>query len=109
MARLVEMRGGVAVRRVVAAADLPALVTHPQVHPPAADLEALLAALDRLLRLEGFDGVQMSGLSRGHAPRLRPRSNPESAQEQQRGLGEAAALRQQAELGGRVVEVEEAA
>src|SRR4051794_33439945 len=42
-------------------------------------------------------------------PRLRPRSNPESAEEQQRGLGEASALRQQSELGGRVVEIEEAA
>src|SRR3954451_1357436 len=42
-------------------------------------------------------------------PRLRPRSDPESAQEQQRGLGEAAALRQQSELGRRVVEIEEAA
>src|SRR5262249_29449901 len=41
--RLVEVRGRVAVRRVVAAADLAAHEALAEVHPVAADLEALLA------------------------------------------------------------------
>ena len=46
MALVVEVRGGVAVRRVVAAADLPADQTLAKVDPGAPDLEALLAPLD---------------------------------------------------------------
>ena len=41
----VEVRGGVAVGRVVAAADVAARHAHPQVHPPTAHAQAVLAAL----------------------------------------------------------------
>ena len=43
MSGLIEVRGCVAVRRVVAATDLSALQAHAQVHPARADLHALLA------------------------------------------------------------------
>src|SRR3954454_4923573 len=46
--RLVEVLGRVAVRRVVAAADLPALPAEAQVNPRRPDLQALLASVDPL-------------------------------------------------------------
>ncbi len=42
MARLLEVSVRVPMGRVVAAPDLPAAEAHPQVHPPASDLQALL-------------------------------------------------------------------
>src|SRR5207253_976624 len=44
---VVEMGGGVAMRRVVTAADVTARHAHAQVHPPAADAEAVLAPVAR--------------------------------------------------------------
>src|SRR5215208_927567 len=62
----------VPVRRGVAAPDLPAARAHPQVHPAAADREALLAAVDRLGEGRDADLIEVravghrfsSGLSR---------------------------------------------
>src|SRR3954453_19259906 len=65
--RLVEVRRGVAVRRVVAAADLAALPAQPQVNPRRADLQALLATLDPFRQFV-LDGVEVG--ARGH-PRKR--------------------------------------
>jgi hypothetical protein len=64
--RLVEVRGGVAVRRVVAAADLAALPAQSQVQPRGTDLQALLATVDPLRQLV-LDGVEMR--ARRHARR----------------------------------------
>ena len=61
----VMVRGRVLVRRVVAAADVPALVAHAQVQPARADGQAVLAAGDLVRRLEVVDGVEM-GAGRGH-------------------------------------------
>src|SRR5256885_9474614 len=58
----------VAVRRAVAAADLPALLAHPQVHPRRSDLQAFLAALHVLRRIEDPDVVEVGALD-GHAVR----------------------------------------
>jgi hypothetical protein len=46
MTGLVRVVARVTVRKVVAAADLAARLAHPQMHPAAPDLEALLAARD---------------------------------------------------------------
>jgi len=59
----VEVRGRVAVRRRVAAADLPAGLAHAQVQPAAADLQALLAAGERLGQLRDLHHVQMRALN----------------------------------------------
>src|SRR6266516_830707 len=48
MATFPLMRGCVLVRRRIAAADLPARHAHPQMHPAASDLQALLTAVDLL-------------------------------------------------------------
>src|SRR6266851_8184027 len=45
MSGLVEMRGGVLVRRAVAAADMTTLHAEPKVHPRAAHAQAVLAAV----------------------------------------------------------------
>src|SRR4051812_6158941 len=57
-----------AVRRAVAAADVAALQAQPQMHPPAADREAVLAALARV-RLDVLDVVAMRAA--GHAATVR--------------------------------------
>src|SRR5262249_1144365 len=75
VSRLVEMGGGVPVRRVVAAADLPAAQAHPQVDPAAADLEALLAAEGRLRQLGHLDRIEV-GTGVGHACTLPMSSGP---------------------------------
>src|SRR6218665_519041 len=61
MARAVEMRPRMAVRAVVAAADMAADPAEPQMHPPVAGLQTLLAAararydlLDQMLVRAGF-------------------------------------------------------
>jgi hypothetical protein len=55
MVALPRVRGGVLVRGVIAAADLAALEADPQVEPGIADLQALLAPLDRLRELGDSD------------------------------------------------------
>src|SRR5581483_11984607 len=62
VARLGRVTRGVAIRRGVAAADLPAGLAHPQVNPPGADLQALLAAGDRLRQLGDPDLVEVRAL-----------------------------------------------
>src|SRR3954451_20451514 len=61
---------GVLVGRGVAAADRPARLAQPQVDPAVAGLEALLAAGDRLRRLEDLDLVQVR--AGRHTPILGP-------------------------------------
>src|ERR1051325_9003392 len=58
MAGGVEMFGGVAVGRAVAAADVPAGAAQPQVHPDRAALEALLAAARARRHLAHLVGVK---------------------------------------------------
>src|SRR3954451_3707599 len=58
----------VPVRRGVAAADLPAARAHPQVHPAAADREALLATLDRVGEGREADLVEMGAVGHGSPP-----------------------------------------
>jgi hypothetical protein len=48
MLRHVEVLGGVPARRLIAAADVAALLTEPEMDPTAADLEAFFAAAGRL-------------------------------------------------------------
>ncbi len=60
MAGLVKVRGRVTVLRVVAATDLPAAEAHAEVHPPASDLQALLAARHRLRQLGEADLVEVN-------------------------------------------------
>jgi hypothetical protein len=43
----VKVLGGVPARRLIAAADVPALLTEPEMYPAAAGLEALLASVWR--------------------------------------------------------------
>src|SRR5262249_7392408 len=59
MADLMEVRRRVLVRRRVAAADLPARHAHAEMHPAAADLQALLAARDALRQLGELDLVEV--------------------------------------------------
>jgi len=59
VADIAGVRGGVLARRVVAAADVPARVSHAQVHPPTAACEALLAASDAFGQLRELDAVEM--------------------------------------------------
>src|SRR5687768_9657402 len=66
MPRLLEVPGRVAIRRVVAAAHLSALQAHAQVHPPAVDLDALLALERSFRELRHRDRVEM-GARRAHA------------------------------------------
>ena len=50
--------------RAVAAADVAALLAHPQVHPPAAGAQAVLAPVGR--RLDDGDGVEVcAGVAHG--------------------------------------------
>src|SRR5438270_7401787 len=60
MAVLARVLGRVPVRRRVAAADLPAGLAHAQVHPAGADLQALLAAGDRLGQGRVLDLVEVA-------------------------------------------------
>src|SRR6266480_2427564 len=60
MAALIRVRRRVLVRGRVAAADLPALHAHPEVHPAAADLQALLAAFDALRQGGDLDLVEVA-------------------------------------------------
>jgi hypothetical protein len=57
MARRPEMGGCMATRRVVAATHMPAALTHPEVHPPAAGRKALLTP--RASRRSSGDAVDM--------------------------------------------------
>lgn len=55
--------------RVVAAADLSAAEAHPEMHPPTAGLQALLAAEERIWQLGDANAVVVrTGLI--HGPRL---------------------------------------
>jgi hypothetical protein len=84
----VPMRGGVPTRRVVAAADVPALEALTQVHPAGALTQAVLTSLGRG-RLHVCDGGQVRTLDigrraarvgrgnpRGHTPTLAPPDPP---------------------------------
>src|SRR5262245_33163474 len=66
------MRGGVAVRRVVAAADVAAARAHSQVDPAAADLQTVLAAGNVGRQVRDGDRVEMEAGS-GHRLRVRRR------------------------------------
>ena len=59
MPDVAEVRGRVAIRRVVAAADLPAVETHPEVNPAGADLQALLAAQKGRRQRRDLNGVEV--------------------------------------------------
>src|SRR3712207_4849477 len=59
-----EMRGGVAVGGLVAAADMPAGHAHPQVNPAVAGAEALLAAVAAWLHV-GNPVEMRTGVSHG--------------------------------------------
>src|SRR4051812_42238662 len=61
VAGLVEVRGGVAVGRVVAATHVAAHHAHPQVHPPTADSEAVLAAFAARLHVGDLVEVAATG------------------------------------------------
>lgn len=64
MPRLAEVSRRMSVRRVVAAADLPADEAHPEVHPRASDLRALLAHERFWRKLGDGDRVEMGALVR---------------------------------------------
>src|ERR1700693_4564558 len=55
MADGTKVRGRVAVRRAVAAGDVPARLAHAQVHPGGSDLQAVLASGNRGGQLEHLD------------------------------------------------------
>lgn len=57
MASRVRVRGGVAVGRLIAAPDVPALEADPQVKPLLARGQAVLAAIDPLGKLGDLDVV----------------------------------------------------
>lgn len=61
--------GGVFANRLVAAADVPALLTHPQMNPSQPLGQALLAAGDLSRQVEMLDRVEMSA-GGGRAPTL---------------------------------------
>jgi len=69
-----EMRGGVPVRGIVAAADVAARHAHPQVHPLAADAQAVFASfaarrdVGDLVEVGAAHGVTSSAV-RSHPPR----------------------------------------
>src|SRR5262249_15692045 len=58
VAHLVEVLRGVSVGRAVAAADMTAAQTEPQVHPPRAGLQAIFASLERMRR-SGLEAVHV--------------------------------------------------
>src|SRR5260370_12907207 len=66
---LMEMLRRMLVRRRVAAPHMPALHTHPQMHPGAADLQTILTALRRRLHLA--DLVQMGTFHSNTFPKPR--------------------------------------
>src|SRR5581483_4522457 len=68
----VEVGCGVLARRVVATADVAALLAHPQVYPAHPEGEAFLAARDVLGQLEEADGVEMAARG-GHGQETTPR------------------------------------
>jgi hypothetical protein len=60
----VKVRRGVLVGRVVAAADLAAGLTHPQMNPRASDLEAFFASELALGQIGALDLIQVGAI--GH-------------------------------------------
>ena len=59
MRLLTRVAAGMPVRRRVAAADRAAGLTHPEVPPAGADLQALLATCDLLRRIHDHDLVEV--------------------------------------------------
>jgi hypothetical protein len=59
VAGIPEVRGGMLAGFVVAATDVPAPLTHAQVHPPTAARESLLATSNALGQLVELDAVEM--------------------------------------------------
>jgi hypothetical protein len=57
--RVVVVRGCMAARGIVAAADVAADLAHPQMHPAHSLGQALFAALDLIRQLEHFDSIDM--------------------------------------------------
>src|SRR3954464_13042597 len=70
MALVVEVGGGVAIRGVVAAADLAAHQALAEMDPAPSDLEALLAPLDGVGKVGDVDLIEMRA-DFGHGQRLR--------------------------------------
>src|SRR6476469_3506852 len=66
MADGAKVRARVTVRRAVATADVAAALTHAQVQPPPADLQAVFAAGNRVRQLEHLDRVEV-GAGSAHA------------------------------------------
>jgi hypothetical protein len=67
---MADLRGvmlGMLVGRVVAAEDLPARHAHAEMDPAAADLQALLAAGNRLRQLRDVNLVEVSADGHGYA------------------------------------------
>ena len=62
MAAVVEMLGGVSMRRAVAAADVAAHEAEPQVDPVGTDLKALFASLKRVRRHRLGDRIEVPAL-----------------------------------------------
>lgn len=58
--RGVRMRGRMPVRRLVAAADVPAIQANPQVEPLLSRCEALLAPVDGVRKFEELDATAMA-------------------------------------------------
>jgi hypothetical protein len=78
MAGGVEMFGGVAVRRIVATADVPAGAAQPQVHPRRSHFQAFLAAARGRRHLANLVGVKTCGhdaLPAGQDENLRSEGN----------------------------------
>jgi hypothetical protein len=66
MLRFMKVLCRMFIRRRIAARRMPALHTHPQMHPPRADLQAILATLRRRLHLMNM--VQMSTFHSQYLP-----------------------------------------
>ena len=60
MARVLCVCGGVAIGRVIAAADMAALETDPQMEPFGARRQAVLAAVNRLRQLGDPDLIEVT-------------------------------------------------
>ena len=70
MSALLRVRRGVAVGRVVAAADLAATQADPEMKPWVADLQALLAALHGLGELGDLDLIEVGAGGHSAPPSL---------------------------------------
>src|SRR5690349_599871 len=68
VARRMEMRGGVAMRRIIATADVAAGAAETQVHPGTADLQAFLAPA--CARRDFLDGCAVGTRCHVLSPRL---------------------------------------